>query len=122
MLFVWTEEKFQNRLAEMQAWYADVNKGSDNQATFYEFDPWFDASDNFIKEKEQIETLKTRELLEFWNKKQQDNAEKYKKTLQEQKEILLSLKNIGFGESLVEDYADLYFRGFPISEANKKKI
>lgn len=96
MLFVWTEEKFQNRLAEMQAWYADVSRGSDNQ-TFYEFDPWFDASDNFIKEKEQIETLKTRELLEFWNKKQQDNAEKYKKTLQEQKEILLSLKNIGFG-------------------------
>jgi hypothetical protein len=32
------------------------------------------------------------------------------------------LKNIGFGESLVEDYADFYFRGFPISETNKKKI
>lgn len=54
VLFVWTEEKFQNRLAEMQAWYADVNRGNENQATYYEFDPWFDATDTFIKEKEQI--------------------------------------------------------------------
>lgn len=35
----------------MQTWYADVNKGSDSQSTFYEFDPWFDATDAFIKEK-----------------------------------------------------------------------
>jgi hypothetical protein len=33
----------------MQTWYADVDKGSDNQSTFYEFDPWFDATDAFIK-------------------------------------------------------------------------
>jgi hypothetical protein len=35
---------------------------------------------------------------------------------------LANLKNIGYNESLVEDYADFYFRGFPISETNKKKI
>jgi hypothetical protein len=36
----------------MQSWYADVSGGSvHNQSSFYEFDPWFDASDNFIKEK-----------------------------------------------------------------------
>jgi len=35
----------------MQSWYADVSGGAQNQSTFYEFDPWFDASDNFIKEK-----------------------------------------------------------------------
>ena len=44
----------------MQTWYADVNRGNENQATFYEFDPWFDATDNFIKEKEKIQTLKNK--------------------------------------------------------------
>jgi hypothetical protein len=47
-------------LAEMQTWYADVNRGNENQATYHEFDPWFDATDNFIKEKGEIETLKTK--------------------------------------------------------------
>jgi len=36
----------------MQSWYSDTNKGGSN--SFYEFDPWFDASDTFIKEKEQL--------------------------------------------------------------------
>jgi len=31
--------------------------------------------------------------MEFWSKKQQDNADNYKKVLQEQKEILQSLKS-----------------------------
>jgi hypothetical protein len=69
----------------MQTWYADVNRSSENQATYYEFDPWFDATDTFIKEKESIENLKTKELVEFWNKKQTDNADNYKKILVEQK-------------------------------------
>ena len=33
--FVWTEEKFQNRLAVMQAWYADVSRGSESQNSYY---------------------------------------------------------------------------------------
>jgi len=51
VLFVWTEEKFQNRLADMQNWYEDVSRSSDTQASYYEFDPWFDATDTFIKER-----------------------------------------------------------------------
>lgn len=33
----------------MQTWYADVSGGAHTESTFYEFDPWFDATDNFIK-------------------------------------------------------------------------
>lgn len=51
-MFIWSEEKFQTRLADMQSWYADVT--GHNDSTFYEFDPWFDASDAFIKEKERL--------------------------------------------------------------------
>lgn len=32
----------------MQSWYADVGSNR-TQSTFYEFDPWFDATDQFIK-------------------------------------------------------------------------
>lgn len=35
----------------MQSWYADVGGNAQTQSTFYEFDPWFDATDHFIKEK-----------------------------------------------------------------------
>ena len=35
----------------MQSWYTDVSGGGHNESTFYEFDPWFYASDNYIKEK-----------------------------------------------------------------------
>lgn len=34
----------------MQNWYSDVS-GNKSENTFYEFDPWFDATDHFIKEK-----------------------------------------------------------------------
>ena len=47
--FVWSEEKFQTRLADMQSWYSDVSGGNQTESSFYEFDPWFDASDAFIK-------------------------------------------------------------------------
>lgn len=35
---------------------------------------------------------------------------------------MASLKNLGFSDSLVEDYADFYFRGFTVGDANKKKV
>ncbi len=38
--FVWTEDKFQVRLGEMQDWYADVD-GQASENTYLEFDPWF---------------------------------------------------------------------------------
>ena len=51
--FVWAEEKFQTRLEEMQDWYSDVS-GKASESSYFEFDPWFDASDEFIKEKEKL--------------------------------------------------------------------
>lgn len=54
----------------MQGWYADVSGSSNTQSTFYEFDPWFDASDNFIKEKEQLEIMNAKQIHEFFSKKQ----------------------------------------------------
>jgi hypothetical protein len=35
---------------------------------------------------------------------------------------LTNLKTLGFSESLIEDYADFYFRNFSVVENNKKKI
>lgn len=57
----------------MQDWYADVS-GLASENTYLEFDPWFDASDGFIKEKERLETLKSKELFEFWEGKQRVNS------------------------------------------------
>lgn len=98
----------------MQGWYADVSGSAQTQSTFYEFDPWFDASDHFIKEKEQLEVMNAKKIHEFWTKKQTDNAEVYKQLLQEQKEILAKLSKEGANAELVEDYADYYFRGYDI--------
>ena len=93
--FIWSEEKFQARLAEMQTWYADVSGGSHTQSSFYEFDPWFDATDNFIKEKEQLEVMNAKQIYEFLGNKQAKNSELLKELLQEQKEILSGLSKIG---------------------------
>jgi hypothetical protein len=41
--------------------------------TFYEYDPWFDASDNFIKEKEILEGMNSKEIREFWYNKGIEN-------------------------------------------------
>ena len=82
---MWSEEKFQARLAEMQIWYADVSGGNQGQSSFYEFDPWFDATDNFIKEKEQLEIMNAKQIHDFWSSKQTKNAELYKELLTEQK-------------------------------------
>lgn len=35
VLFVWTELKFQKRLADMQAWYTDVSRGNETQSSYY---------------------------------------------------------------------------------------
>ena len=32
------------------------------------------------------------------------------------------MKAQGFNDIIVEDYADFYFRGFPVAEGSKKKI
>jgi hypothetical protein len=71
----------------MQDWYADVS-GQASESTYLEFDPWFDASDEFIKEKEKLETMKTKELLDFWETKQKQNNEKYAECLKIQDSII----------------------------------
>lgn len=38
--------------------------------------------------------MKTKDIVEYWTKKQQDNADIYKKVLAEQKEILSELKSM----------------------------
>jgi hypothetical protein len=116
VLFVWTEEKFNRRLEDMESWY----EGADQSGTsYYEFDPWFEADDEFIKEKANLENMKAREIVEMWNTKQQDNSEYFKKVLQEEKTILAELQSLGYSENLVEIYADFYFRSFPPDEKVK---
>ena len=105
----------------MQSWYADVS-GGQSSSSFYEFDPWFDASDLFIKEKEKIELMNAKQIHEFWSQKQSQNAELYKQLLQEQKELLAKLSKEGADAELVEDYADFYFRSYEIPEKSKAKV
>ena len=90
--------------------------------SYYEFDPWFQADDGFIQEKAKLQNMKTREILEMWVKKQQQNAEDYKRILQEEKMILAELKSLGYSQNLVQDYADFYFRSFPCAENIKKQL
>ena len=77
--FVWTWDKFQDRLADMQAWYEEADKGN---ISYYEFDPWFEATDAFIREKEELEALTTREMVEYWDEKQLENRGFYQDILQ----------------------------------------
>jgi len=66
--------------------------------------------------------MKSKEILEMWVKKQQQNAEDYKRILKEEKDILAQLKSAGFSENIVEDYADFYFRSFPCAESVKPSL
>lgn len=106
----------------MQSWYADVSNSGQSDSSYYEFDPWFDASDNFIKEKEKLELMNAVQIHEFWSKKQNENTEIYKQLLQEQKEVLEKLSKSGANAEIVEDYADYYFRSYDILEKNKGKV
>ncbi len=51
VLFLWIVEKFRNRLVEMEEWFSE-NKNPEK--SYEEFDPWFDATDSFIREKEKL--------------------------------------------------------------------
>ena len=51
----------------------------DTSGTNTEFDAWFDATDHFIKEKNMIEQMTSRELVDYFHKKQSDNADLVKK-------------------------------------------
>jgi hypothetical protein len=94
----------------MQDWYSDVS-GKASESSYIEFDPWFDATDEFIKEKEKMETLKTKELFEFWEGKQKINNEKYKECLKVQSDILKEFKPVGIDDLVLESYGDSVRRG-----------
>ncbi len=94
----------------MQDWYADVS-GQASESTYLEFDPWFDASDEFIKEKEKLETMKTKELLDFWETKQKQNNEKYAECLKIQDSIIKQFKALGIDDLVLECYGDSERRG-----------
>lgn len=79
----------------MESWYEGADK-MEGDLSYYEFDPWFQADDSFIQEKAQVENMKSKEILEMWVKKQQQNSEDYKRVLQEEKVILAELKTAGF--------------------------
>ena len=55
-------------------WKGDTAKG-----TATEFDAWFDATDSFIKEKDMLEGMTSRQLAEYFHEKQVNNAELVKK-------------------------------------------
>ena len=42
------------------------------------FDPWFEASDEYLKEKLRIEHMGAKDIVEMWDKKQATNAIAYK--------------------------------------------
>ena len=65
--FVWSDEKFQDRLDDMVEWYSDVDsKRQTNDSTYYEFDPWFDVTDQFMKEREAADKMTPKEQLQHW--------------------------------------------------------
>lgn len=43
----------------MYEWYSDVDskKNEQNTSTFYEFDPWFEITDQFMKERETVDRM-----------------------------------------------------------------
>ena len=57
MISVWSEEKFQKRLADMESWYEGADKDEGGNS-YYEFDPWFEADDDFIQEKAKLSNMK----------------------------------------------------------------
>ena len=73
MVFLWSEEKFQKRLSDMQTWYKGAGKQEVSLETS-EFDPWFEPSDNYMQEKSELEHMKPREAVELWEKKQTENS------------------------------------------------
>ena len=51
----------------MEEWFSE-NKNPEK--IYEEFDPWFDASDEVIREKEKLAIMSLKELREFYSRKQ----------------------------------------------------
>lgn len=117
VMFVWAEEKFEARLEEMTDWWKGDTSGAST-----EFDAWFDATDHFIKEKNMLEQMTSKELAEYYHKKQADNAELVRKLREEQKSLRTECKEMGYSDNNIEDYADFYMRGFEVSKKVQEKL
>ena len=63
-----------------------------------------------------------KEIVEMWDKKQAENADKYKAVIAEINTILKEMGTSGYNEELIENYADYYFRNFAPLESAKGKI
>ena len=63
-----------------------------------------------------------KEIVEMWDKKQADNADKYKAVIAEINTILKEMGTSGYNQELIENYADYYFRNFAPLESAKTKI
>ena len=64
-LFAWTQEKFQDRLADMQDWYVGSNQVN-SSIDSHDFDPWFQPDDHYVKEKAKLQHMKPRQAVEVW--------------------------------------------------------
>ena len=58
----------------------------------------------------------------MWEKKQAENSENYKKVQQEINAALKEMHSLGYSENIVEDYADFYFRNFPVDDKIKSNL
>lgn len=103
----------------MQTWYEGSGKVGNTQDSF---DPWFEASDEYLKEKLRIEHMGAKDIVEMWDKKQADNAVAYKAVIAEINSTLKEMAGMGYKEEVIENYADYYFRNFEAVESAKTKI
>lgn len=80
----------------MYLWYADVDsKNSQGDSTFYEFDPWFEITDRFMKEREAVDKMTAKEQYEHWKSKLKEVSVRYEGLIKEQKELLKFFKDSG---------------------------
>ena len=59
---MWSESKFQKRLSDMVAWYSGTSN-KNNNSEIEEFDPWFEPSDAYTEEKNNLDHMKPRDAV-----------------------------------------------------------
>lgn len=80
----------------MYEWYSDVDsKHEHNNQSFFEFDPWFEITDQFMKEREAVDKMNPKEQLEHWKEKLKMISARYEGLIKEQKELLKFFKEAG---------------------------
>lgn len=94
--FIWSHEKFEQRLYDMYEWYSDVDsKHEQSTQSFFEFDPWFEITDQFMKERESVDKMNPKEQLEHFKNKLKTISVRYEGLIKEQKDLLRFFKDAG---------------------------